>query len=416
MDPKDLDSQIPAFMLGHSFWAISPDALRAVLDTARGALRTGRLSVPADRGVMSVREAREALLGPTTLDASQPSGPAIAVIPLTGLLTPHGSMLSWLFGGDPRGVQGFRDTLARAVANPEIASIVIDIDSPGGSVGLVPEAAADVRAAREVKPVIAVANTMAASGAYYIGAQANEFYVTPSGCVGSVGVYFVHEDWSKFNEEMGVDISYIYAGKYKTERNPDAPLSDEGRAALQADADTLYEMFLNDVAAGRGVSAAKVKSDYGEGRVLLAQNALDAGMVDGVDDLQTVLSEAIASAVASTGGASARRLGRMVALPSAAAADPAAGDPEPPADPAPAPEPPAEDPPAPDPEPEPSGDPAPEPESEPEAEADAGDPDPAPEPEPAGDPEAKSEEDDDEAVDEETRVADRRDAIDLLLN
>lgn len=402
MDPKDIDSQIPAFMLGNSLWAIRPDALPRVLDAARGALRTGQLAVPA--------------AAVQTFEQAPQSGPGVAVIPLTGLLTPHGSMLSWLFGGDPRGLQGFRDTLARAVGNPEIASIVIDIDSPGGSVYLTPEAAADVRAARDVKPVIAVANCLAASGAYWIGAQADEFYVTPSGQVGSVGAYYVHEDWSKANEQMGIDVTYIYAGEYKVEGNSNEPLTDEGRAAWQADADSLYAMFLEGVAEGRGISAAKVKSDYGQGRVLLAQDALDAGMVDGVETLQTVLAQALEAAVSSTGGASARRVGRIVTPPrpavAAAAADPAAADTDPAPEPEPEPEPPTGDP-----EPAPAGDPEPEPEPTPEPEPE---PTPEPEPEPASStedpaPEPEPDPDGDPAADEEARVAGRREALDLLL-
>lgn len=378
MDLNDVDSQIPPFMLGGSLWAIRADALPRVLDAARGALRTGRLSVPAAAAASTVAQPAQ-------------TGPGVAVIPLTGVLTPHGSMLSWLFGGDSRGVQGFRDSLARAVGNAEVAAIVLDIDSPGGSVGLVPEAAADVRAAREIKPVIAVANTMAASGAYYIGAQADELYVTPSGMVGSVGVYYVHEDWSKANEEFGVDITYIYAGKYKTEGNPDEPLSDEGRARWQADADTLYAMFTEDVAKGRGVSAATVRSDYGEGRCLLAQDAVDAAMVDGIDTLQAVLARTLETAVTSS-GASARRVGRIVTPSRGAQA--AAGEPEPEVEP-PAPE---------DPQP-----------ADPAATAvDHPEPDPAPEPE--GDPEAPEDPPvDPEPADPAAAAAARREAIDLLL-
>lgn len=345
MDTKPRVAALPPLMLGGSLWAIRADALPRLFELARSA--AAHAASPQAAPV-------------TTLDQPAPSGPGVAVLPLTGVLTPHGSILSYLFGGSMGGVQQFRDQLARAVGDPEVAAIILDVDSPGGSVGLVPEAAADVLAARDIKPVYAVANVQACSGAYYIASQATEFYCTPSGCVGSIGVYYVHEDYSGMNEQMGVDVTYVYAGQYKTEGNPDEPLSDDARAAWQADADTLYGMFVNDVAAGRGVPAATVASGFGQGRTLLAQDALDVGMVDGLDTIQAVVSRALTEAVSST-GASARRFGHLKVtkpLPhveATPAPDPA---PEPPSPDAPETEPPA---PEPEPEEKPEPEPAPEP-------------------------------------------------------
>ena len=264
-DKPDGLAALPPLMLGGSLWAIRPDALPRVLDTALHMASAGP---------------RAALM------EERPAAPeqGVAVIPLTGVLTPHGSILDLLFGGGG-GVQSFRDRLSRAVADPSVAAIVLDVDSPGGSVGLVPETAADVRAARDVKPVVAVANTQAASGAYWIASQASELFASPSALVGSIGVYYVHEDWSRFNDRMGIDVSYIYAGKYKTEGNPDEPLSAEAREAWQADADKLYQGFLETVADGRGTTAEAVRDGYGEGRVLLSDAALEAGMVDGIETL-----------------------------------------------------------------------------------------------------------------------------------
>lgn len=351
----DLKKTLPPLMLGGSMWALRPDAFPRVLELARQAadLRTP-LAFDFDDDL--------------DLEDQPPAGqPGVAIIPLTGVLTPHGSLLSFLFGGSSRGVQGFRDQIAAAVANPDIAAIVLDIDSPGGSVGLVPEAAADVRAAREAKPVIAVANTLAASGAYYIGSQASEFFVTPSGQVGSIGVYYLHEDWSRANDRMGLAVTYVSAGKYKTEGNPDEPLSDEARAAWQDDANALYEEFLADVAAGRGVSVDDVRNGYGEGRVLLARDALEAGMVDGVETLQTIVGRTVEQARSST-GASARRIGRAAVVVPAPRTEAPAGDPAEPTEPEPV---------------EPTDPVAPASDPAPEASADEpAEDDPTPEPEP----------------------------------
>ena len=223
-------------------------------------------------------------------DRSAPDVQAgVAVLHLRGIITPRPSLMSMLFGGGG-GLLEFRAGLAEAVGAEEVSAILINVDSPGGSSALLPEVAAEIRAARAVKPIVAVANTLAASAAYWLASQADELVVTPSGDVGSIGVYLIHEDWSQFNEGFGVDLSYVSAGKYKTEGNPDEPLSEDARAHLQESVDECYAMFVADVAKGRGVSASKVRSDYGEGRVLMAKKALAAGLVDKVATIEDTLA------------------------------------------------------------------------------------------------------------------------------
>jgi signal peptide peptidase SppA len=270
------------------------------------------------------------------------------------------------------GLVDFRDEFRAAVQSPDVGAIVLDVDSPGGLVDLVPETAAEIRDARGTKPIVAVANTMAASGAYWIAAQADELVVTPSGSVGSIGVYMVHEDWSGFNEQQGIQPTYISAGEYKTEGNPDEPLSDEARADWQQEVDDLCAMFVADVAAGRGVTAQQVRDGYGKGRTLIADRALAAGMVDRVDTIETVIGALLVPG--STGGAAARA-GRasVVRLTAEAPAPPAGDETDPPAPPEPAPEetPPADppaDPPAPVADTDPPPDEPPAPDAEPDTE------------------------------------------------
>lgn len=218
--------------------------------------------------------------------------PGIAVIPLHGLITPEPSLLSMLLGGGA-GLKQFRAELAEAMADPEVGQIVLDIDSPGGSVDLVPETAEAIRAARRSKPVTAVANTWAGSAAYWLAAQADELVVSPSGQVGSIGVFQVHEDYTGFNAKLGVTPTYVSAGKYKTELNPDAPLSDEAREHMQTQVDHYYGLFLADVAKGRGATPAQVRDGYGEGRMLNASAAVEAGMADRADSLERTVARLI---------------------------------------------------------------------------------------------------------------------------
>jgi len=151
-----------------------------------------------------------------------------------------------------------------------------------------PELVSEVRRAAETKRVVAIANDMAASAAYWIAAQADEVIATPEALVGSVGVFTMHQDWSEAMRQAGVATTFIQAGKHKTEGNPFEPLSDEARDHIQSIVDAAYAQFVGDVAKGRSregapVSVATVKADYGEGRVLTAKDAKAAGMVDRVE-------------------------------------------------------------------------------------------------------------------------------------
>jgi capsid assembly protease len=134
-----------------------------------------------------------------------------------------------------------------------------------------------------------------ASAAYWIGAQADELVITPSGYAGSIGVYRMHIDESALNEKIGIDVTYVHAGRYKVDGNPDEPLSDDARADWQQNVDDAYAAFVDDVAAGRGVSAETVISSYGEGRVLNARRALDAGLVDRIDTYEGTVTRLLGS-------------------------------------------------------------------------------------------------------------------------
>lgn len=218
------------------------------------------------------------------------SGPQVAVIPLKGLITPGGSFMSMLFGGGG-GLSAFRGRLSEAVSDNDITSIILDVDSPGGRVDQVPETAALIRAAAAVKPIKAVSNTLCASAAYWLASQCDELVVTTSGAIGSIGVYRAHEDWSKYDEELGVTTTLISAGKYKIDGNPFEPLSESAREAWQASVDYTYDQFCTDVAQGRNTTAQAVKAGYGEGRVLDPEPALAAGLADRVLTLQQLIAE-----------------------------------------------------------------------------------------------------------------------------
>ncbi len=250
-------------------WAILPSKLTAIM---------GLLRLRAEGGQVAPEEIA-AIVGA----ARQPtpvSGGAVAVVPIFGTIVQRAGLLAESSGAVS--TERIGAAFRQAMADPAVSSVVLQIDSPGGGVYGVAELADTIRSARGQKPIVAVADSLAASAAYWIASAADEIVVTPSGEVGSIGVFTAHEDWSQAFERIGVGVSLISAGKYKTEGNIFEPLGDEARAAIQGRVDDYYRLFTNAVAKGRGVSADEVRGGFGQGRVVGAQEAVKLGMADRV--------------------------------------------------------------------------------------------------------------------------------------
>lgn len=212
---------------------------------------------------------------------------AVAVLPILGAILPRSEAM------DTSGavsVQQLDAAFEALVADESVGAIVLDMDSPGGSVGGVAEFAARVFAARERKPVIALARPMMASAAYWIGAGAAELVVTPSALVGAIGVYSAHTDLSEALAKEGVKVTLLGAGAKKLLGNPFEALSDEGRAEIQKRVDTFYTLFVQAVARGRGVSQAAVREGFGQGGIVNAEEAVKLGMADQVGTLDDAIA------------------------------------------------------------------------------------------------------------------------------
>jgi signal peptide peptidase SppA len=171
-------------------------------------------------------------------------------------------------------------------------------DSPGGSVFGMHELSQKIYESRGKKPIVAIANSEAYSAAYYVASAADELWVTPTGMVGSIGVLSMHVDWSKSNEQQGIGVTYINAGKYKVEGHQDAPLDKEVRAEMQRHVDRYYRMFVESVARNRGTTVDRVESGFGQGRIVGAAEAMRRGMLhrvgtlaEAVQDVRTRASE-----------------------------------------------------------------------------------------------------------------------------
>jgi signal peptide peptidase SppA len=224
-------------------------------------------------------------------DGAASPGAGIAVVGLLGSLTPRG--LTFFGRTIAPGMDAFRASVNRAAADPGVGAIVLDVNSPGGTYAATPETAETVRKAAEIKPVIAVVDTLAASAAYYIASQATEIAVTPSGEVGSIGVLSVHLDWSKALEMDGVKATIVRSRAGKADANPFEPLTDEALAAIQQSVMEADDDFIKAVAKGRGMSAADVRKladEAGLARTVSAKRAVQLGMADRVATMADVLS------------------------------------------------------------------------------------------------------------------------------
>jgi len=264
----DTQADVAAFLSGQT-WAIRPEQLTALClqDSFISQARTPRL--PAIKG-------------------------KIAVMPLVGILSHRsmGGIMGRLFGGTS--MQQWGQAFDQMMADPSIGAIVIDGETPGGTVAGTPELAAKVFAARgKGKPIIGIANTTVGSAGYHILSQADQVVVSPSGEVGSIGVYAVHFDESAALEAAGIKPTFIQAGEYKTEQSSIGPLSPEAREFKQAQINREYADFVGAVARARGKTPAVVRDTFGKGRMIGAEAAVSLGMADRIATLDEVLDAMI---------------------------------------------------------------------------------------------------------------------------
>lgn len=261
-------------------WAIEPAKLLEISAIYATHLRGDKIDIGA----------LEAKLGRPL--ANEPQGyqvqDGVAVLPLEGVIAKRANLFSQISGGVSTELVG-RDFKA-ALADPAVHSIILAIDSPGGTVdGTI--SLADLVGASD-KPVVALASGTMASAAYWIGSAAQAVYITDATTVvGSIGVVATHTDVSQAQATAGVKTTEIAAGKYKRIASSYEPLSKEGRQTIQDQVDYTYGLFVDAVARQRGVSADKVLADMADGRIFIGQQAIDAGLVDGVSTLDALIGQ-----------------------------------------------------------------------------------------------------------------------------
>lgn len=217
----------------------------------------------------------------------------VAVLPIHGAIEARPSLFGELLGMTSAETVG--QAFDAVMADESISGVILDVASPGGMVYGTPELARKIYAARGTKPIIAVANPVAASGAYWIAAAADRLIASPTADVGSVGVIFRHIDDTQAEAQDGIKTTLIRSSgsPFKQDVSSGEPLSDEAREYLQDRADAIYAEFVSDLAKFRGISVEAVKEHFGKGRLVDAKSAMQAGMVDRIDTFQGTVSKLV---------------------------------------------------------------------------------------------------------------------------
>lgn len=215
----------------------------------------------------------------------------VGVIPIKGVIGKGLSKLEKTCGAcDTKDVES---ELAQMLDDPTCKAILLDVDSPGGTVSGVPELAAKIAAADDRKPVLAFTDGQMCSAAYWLASGVRVIYASPSAEVGSIGVYMPWVDSTKAYENEGYKVEVIKntGGTFKGMGMPGTALTDDQRAHLQERVDEIFGMFT--VAA---TYRRKISPDAMRGQTLMAAAAKAGGLIEGIGEYSDAIQECLAQA------------------------------------------------------------------------------------------------------------------------
>jgi len=210
----------------------------------------------------------------------------VGVLDVFGALAHRGGIEA-----DSSYILGYQDVARQfesAINDTNVNAVLLNIDSPGGSVSGCFDLTDKIYEARGTKPIIAMASDTMASAAYAIGSACDEIYVSRTSNVGSIGVVMRHANFSNQMKTIGVDVTYIFAGNHKVDGNPFESLSKEVRESFQQSIDAVYELFVETVARNRNMKAEDVRDT--QAQTYLGQEAIGAGLADGVSTPDKLIS------------------------------------------------------------------------------------------------------------------------------
>ena len=211
----------------------------------------------------------------------------VAVIPIVGSMSHRSTGIEAMSG--MTSYTTLQKQFEAAFNDPNVGSILMDIDSPGGSVAGAFDFRDYLMSKKGTKPVYALARDAMCSAAYLIGSTADKVYATQTARVGSIGVVAMHTDASGKMEKEGLKPTFISAGKFKTAGNPYEKLEGDKLKYLQDSVDESYDMFINAVADARGIDKKVIRDT--EARVYGGKKAVEIGLADGIRTYESVLAE-----------------------------------------------------------------------------------------------------------------------------
>lgn len=272
-----------ALFAQESLWQIHEPALQALCALLFAREDKESPEPKPDPESIAKRLGMQSADAPTTQMVGQ-----IAVLPILGVLQQKASWVTRYMGWTATEIleRDFRS----AVADSQVKGIILYCDSPGGTAMGNEEVARTIHQARGKKPIVSFTRGLCASACYYLASQADKVYASPSSTIGSIGTIWTHAEYSKLFQAMGVGITILRHGANKGLGNIHEPLSPAARAKLQKWVDDYGAQFEAAVARGRGISAADVRSKYGEGDAFVAGEAKTRGMIDAVGSWEQVLA------------------------------------------------------------------------------------------------------------------------------
>lgn len=240
-------------------WAIEPDALRSLAATIKES-HSG-LSLFAQKPLANTRTA-------TIRDG-------VAVIPITGVITPRLDIFTILFGGTA--LDSLAQDLQTALDDKDVRAILLDIDSPGG-VAIGPSEMAElIHNANKVKPVVAYVGRNCCSAAYWLASAAGKIIAHKSAMLGSIGVVSTIPVQEQPDADGYKHIEIVSSNA--KDKRPD-PRTSDGANVIRAELDALEQEFIASVARYRKIPESIVKTEFGRGGVKIGTDAVAAGMAD----------------------------------------------------------------------------------------------------------------------------------------
>jgi signal peptide peptidase SppA len=235
---------------------------------------------------------------------TQQAGTKVVVIPVHGILVPRRGEITESCE-ELVSYELLRGQIEAARRSDQVAEIVLDFHTGGGSALGCKELADYIHMVSAEKPITALINFAAASAGYFLASACSRVVASPTAMVGSIGVIIETYETSRAEEAAGIKFNTFYRGGHKNDSSPHEPITDQATLEIGKRLDAAYEMFTSSVAQYRGLDLEAVIAT--EARIFSAKEALTLKLIDEVAPAQDAVN-AIAATYGKTEEGSGRRI------------------------------------------------------------------------------------------------------------